>query len=62
MPSRPSPSMPTKRQIDEAYAAASALCPDVRIKCIGPDGVTFDYPDNTTSKSKWHDKPFSGDV
>ena len=61
MPSRPSPSMPTKRQIEEAYQVARELCTGARIKGVGPDGVTFDYPDRDGASSEWEGKPFAGD-
>ena len=61
MPSPRSPSMPTKRQIEEAYAVARDLCPGVRLKTVGPEGVTFDYPDQAKAPTEWDDKPFSGD-
>ncbi|WP_417429545.1 hypothetical protein [Kiloniella sp.] len=62
MPSPRSPSMPTPRQIKEAFKAACDLCPSARIKVIGPGGVEFEYPDKPSSSDKWKDKPFSGDA
>lgn len=62
MPSPRSPSMPTKRQIEEAYRVARDLCPGVRIKGVGPEGVTFDYPDRDGASNEWEGKPFSGDA
>lgn len=62
MPSPRSPSMPTKRQIEEAFKAAKELCPGARIKGVGPEGVTFDYPDRDGASHEWEGKPFSGDT
>ncbi len=62
MPSPRSPSMPTKRQIEEAYNVTRELCPSARIKGVGPEGVTFDYPDGEGASREWEGKPFSGDV
>jgi len=62
MPRPGSPSMPTKRQIEEAYQVACELCPGVRIKGVGPEGITFDYPDSGVAGGHWEGKPFSGDV
>lgn len=61
MPSPRSPSMPTKRQIEEAYKVARDLCPGARIKGVGPDGVIFDYPEGKAANLEWDDKPFSGE-
>ncbi len=59
---RPSaPSMPTERQVIEAHKTVIALHPKKRIKCIGPDGVHFDYPDNENAASEWDHWSFSGD-
>tara|TARA_R110000868_G_scaffold282434_1_gene542681 strand:- start:178 stop:342 length:165 start_codon:yes stop_codon:yes gene_type:complete len=52
--------MPTKRQIEEAFQVARELCPGVRIRGVGPDGVTFEYPEDSSVKSEWDGKPFSG--
>lgn len=62
MPSTKSPSMPTSRQIEEAFGAANRLCPGVRIKGVGPEGVVFEYPELTTPKNDWEGRPFSGEV
>lgn len=61
MPRPSAPSMPTERQVIEAHKTVTALHPKARIKCIGPDGVQFDYPDNPATASDWDDRPFSGD-
>lgn len=61
MPSPRSPSMPTNRQIEQAYEVARKLCPGVRIKGIGPDGVIFEYPDASIAIDDWENRPFSGD-
>ncbi|WP_170610786.1 hypothetical protein [Ruegeria arenilitoris] len=62
MPSPRSPSMPTKRQIEEALKVTRDLCPGARIKGVGPDGVVFDYPDSNHIKDEWEGKSFSGDA
>jgi hypothetical protein len=60
--SRPTaPSMPTERQVNEAHRAVTALYPKARIKCLGPDGVHFDYPDQIDTESEWSGRPFSAD-
>lgn len=57
--SKPSaPSMPTPRQIEEAYKIASTLNPGARVVRVGPDGVTFDYPDMHNPDAKYQGKPF----
>lgn len=38
-----SPSMPTPRQIEDAWNAVKALNPGARIVAVGPEGVKFDY-------------------
>jgi hypothetical protein len=53
--------MPTNRQIEQAYEVARKLCPGVRIKGIGPDGVIFEYPDASIAIDDWENRPFSGD-
>ena len=62
MPSPRSPSMPTERQIKKAYQVARELCPGARLKSVGPEGVTFDYPEREDASSEWNGKPFSGDT
>lgn len=61
--SRPSaPSFPTPRQIREVYETVAALYPGVRIANVGPDGVTFDYGDNSPAgQDAWRGKSFSAD-
>ena len=54
--------MPTKRQIEEAYQVARELCPGVRIKGVGPDGVIFEYPEKGAASDAWEGKLFSGDA
>lgn len=51
--------MPTAAQIAAAYEAVKAVCPDARIKSVGPEGVTFEYPDGTIDNEQWKDKPFA---
>lgn len=54
------PSMPTERQIKDALAAVRELCPDARIKSVGPDGVTFEYPSGKEAAGgQWNGKPFA---
>lgn len=60
MPSPRAPSMPTPKQVQDAFAVARELCPGVRIKGIGPEGVLFEYPEGESSKGDWDGKPFSG--
>ncbi|GGG59891.1 hypothetical protein GCM10011415_02340 [Salipiger pallidus] len=43
------PSMPTPRQIQDAFEAVRALHPGARIVSVGPDGVKFDYADGTAA-------------
>ncbi len=62
MPSAKSPSMPTPRQIEETWNVANRLCPGVRIKGVGPEGVVFEYPEPTAAKGDWEGRPFSGEV
>lgn len=59
--SRPSaPSMPTERQIQEAHKAVASLFPGARIVRVGPEGVTFEYPEGHKQAGKWANRPFSG--
>lgn len=58
----PAPSMPTEKQVREAYAVVKALCPGARIKSIGPDGITYLYPDEINSGTNGRVQPFSGDA
>lgn len=58
--SRPkAPSMPTETQVREAYEIVKTLCPGARIKSVGPNGVTYLYPDEINSDAQ-HVQPFSG--
>jgi hypothetical protein len=60
----PSPRLPfhaAKRQIADACEIARDLCPVVCIKGMGPDGLTFEYPDKGAASGEWEGKPFSGD-
>jgi hypothetical protein len=57
----PSPSMPTERQVRDAYEVANAICPGVRIKGVGPNGVEFVYPDEIKGRTE-RLQPFSGDA
>ncbi len=54
--------MPTEHQVTEAHKAVTALHPDARIKSVGPEGVVFGYPDQSTPNSEWHGKSFSAET
>ncbi|MBU2963364.1 hypothetical protein KO516_21560 [Citreicella sp. C3M06] len=45
------PSMPTPRQIEDAWKAVKSLDPSARIVSVGPDGVKFDYRTETIAPS-----------
>lgn len=62
MPSSRAPSMPTKNQIQETLKVTRELCPGARIASVGPEGISFAYPDAGTAVSEWADKPFGGDA
>lgn len=47
MPRPSAPSMPTKHQISEVHRIVTELHPDARIVRVGPEGVTWGYPDGT---------------
>lgn len=51
--------MPTERQIQEAHKAVATLHPGARIARVGPEGVTFEYPDNLSAGSQYQGKPFA---
>lgn len=53
--------MPTERQIQEAHKAVASLYPGARIARVGPEGVTFEYPDTRKQASNWDNKPFSAE-
>lgn len=56
--SRPAaPSMPTEKQVRDAYESVSKLFPDVKIARVGPDGVIFDY--GTQAVDRVTDRPFT---
>lgn len=61
MPRPTAPSMPTPHQIQEAQKAVADLYPGARIVRVGPEGVTFEYPDTHAQGSHWAGKAFSGD-
>lgn len=62
MPRRPAPAIPTPDQIRSAHKTVAELIPGARIAKVGPDGISFDYPDATTpNASEWRGKPFSAD-
>lgn len=57
---RPSaPSMPTERQIQDALKAVSSAHPGARIVRVGPEGVTFEYPEGRAASDIWAHKPFA---
>lgn len=61
--SKPSaPSMPTARQIEDAYKAVASVHRGARIARVGPEGITFEYPDATTGHSDWQGRPFTADA
>lgn len=55
------PSMPTERQIQDAHKAVTLLHPAARIARVGPEGVTFEYPEGRKHADNWQSKPFSAD-
>lgn len=60
MSARLSPSLPTPKQIRDVHDAVSALHPGARIIRIGPEGLTFEYPDTTKPASvAWEGRAFS---
>ncbi len=60
--SRPSaPSMPTKRQVTEAHETVVSLYPNARIKAVGPEGVSFEYPPQNVDGGEWEGRPFEAD-
>lgn len=60
MSRRPAPSLPTPDQIRKAFEAVAALSPGARIARVGPEGVTFEYPDASKGDGNvWAGKPFS---
>lgn len=57
----PAPSMPTEKQVRDAFKTVTTLCPGARIKSVGPDGVTYFYPDEINHGGLVRVQPFSGD-
>lgn len=61
--SRPSaPSMPTESQIQDVHKIVAELYPGARIVRVGPEGVSFDYPDTKAPAAPadgWTGSPFS---
>jgi hypothetical protein len=55
----PAPSMPTERQIQEAHRAVTSLHPGARIERVGPEGVTFVYPEGKTGRIEFENQPFA---
>lgn len=49
MPRPKSPSMPTEQQIKSVIASVCAQAPGARVRRVGPDGIQFAYPDESTS-------------
>lgn len=58
MPRPSAPSMPTARQIQEAHETVCALYPAARIARVGPEGVTFDYPEASAGDARYANLPF----
>lgn len=59
---RPSaPSMPTERQIRDAAKAVATASPGARIARVGPEGVSFEYPEGRAGAGAWANKPFSAE-
>lgn len=58
----PAPSMPTEKQVRDAYKIVRTLCPGARIKSTGPEGVTYVYPDETGQGYHVAVQPFSGEA
>ena len=62
MGNRLAPSLPTPKQIETVYAAVRAVHPNARIARVGPEGITFDYPDSSKAwEQEWQGKPFSAE-
>jgi len=60
MPTRRSPSLPTQKQIRDVQETVAEMHPNARILSIGPNGITFEYPDAAIPiESQWRGKPFS---
>jgi len=56
------PSLPTPSQIKAVHQTVAQLFPGGRIARVGPEGVTFDYPDAPSSSGDdWRGKPFSAE-
>lgn len=51
--------MPTEHQVKATFELVKKLCPDARIKAVGPDGVTFLYPDEINPTGEGPVNPFS---
>lgn len=61
MSRRAAPSMPTQRQIHDALKAVTILHPGARIARVGPEGVTFEYPEGRRQSDTWQNKPFTAE-
>ena len=62
MGNRPAPSLPTPKQIKATAEAVQALHPGAVIGRVGPEGVSFIYPDQITlNGDDWRGQPFSAD-
>lgn len=61
MARRSAPSMPTERQIQDAAKAVALVHPDARIARVGPEGITFEYPQGRAAAGAWANKPFSAE-
>jgi hypothetical protein len=58
----PAPSMPTEKQVRDAFEVVCILCPGARIKSTGPEGVTYFYPDEVRQSYNVAVQPFSGEA
>lgn len=57
----PAPSIPTPTQVRDVHKTVLALHPDARIKSVGPEGITFEYPGAIDAGgTDWRDVPFFG--
>jgi hypothetical protein len=62
MGNRPAPSLPTPKQIRDVHEIIAELYPGARIAKVGPEGITFIYPDAPViSGDQWRGKPFSAE-
>lgn len=55
------PAMPTERQIQDAFKAVALVHPGARIARVGPEGVSFEYPEGRKQADAWQNRPFSAE-